>query len=191
MTSEDRQFWEAVAAQFGRQAQSNMRPNSPSSSAVTAVVLSAPRAEVVTLRIDARGRAHVDETRSRTFELGDRSAHAVMTVFRDAERFFSRRKISHIFVRSGAMTGTFAPHALSIKFETIFQLIGNLRVTFVNTQRVAAWIRREAPELPTRAGPEPGARWAAVQKSAMEAALFAGWNMSSVGLFSDGSIADD
>lgn len=190
MTSEDRQFWRAVADQFGRRPEPHAPPFAPSSEPVTAVVFSAPRAVVVTVRISGDGGARIDDGSSGIFELGDRSDHAVKAMARNAGRFFSQRKITNIYVRSGAVTGRYPPHALSLKMETIFQLMDDLRVTFVNTQCVAAWVRREVPEIPLALDQHLSARWSAVQTSALEAAIFTAWNRNSSQYFSDGSAAN-
>ncbi|MDT0506924.1 DUF3010 family protein [Novosphingobium sp. MMS21-SN21R] len=187
MTADD-EFFAAVCRQFGRPAPSPPRRDEVRT--ITAGIISSPRIVLATLRCVPGRAPRVIDQASRSFEIDNRSASAVLRLSNDLERFVRRQGVSEIFLRSLSERGKFAGHPLNFKIEAVLQMISDLRVTFVSTFSVGAWVKRDEPKLPD-GGEKCSARWAEKQRLAIETAMFVAVEPTALRSFSDGSGSND
>lgn len=157
---------------------------------ITAGVISKPKLVLVTMRFPARGLPQVDVTRSSTFELEDRSARAVQNFSRQAKSFVGKQQISQVYLRTKSERGEYVGHAWNFKMEAVLQLVPGLELTFVNTNSIGAWIRRQELGIGLFDHP-PLASWSEGHLKAAEAALFVAEHYGRPRYFSDGSACHD
>lgn len=154
---------------------------------VAAVVIAKPMLFVMSVEAAGMQRAAVNQRKSQAFELADRSASALRMLQVGVARFVGRAGIERLFLRASSDAGNHTPHAWNFKIEAALQLIDQVSVTFVNTQSVGAWVRRDEPQMPAFNPLIPGARWRDAQVRCLETALFVGAHSREARYFTDGS----
>lgn len=187
MTDDD-VFFAAVCKQFGHPLPPMEAPDTKG--LVAAAVIAKPRLVLATVQHPRNALCRFDEDRSRMFELPDRSARSITGLVSALSRFVQSRQISQVFLRSSSERGKYPGHALNFKIEAALQMVPGLQVTFVSSQSVGAWVRREHPAVP-EGDRGLGAIWTDKQRQAIETALFAARNFERRECFSDGSADDD
>lgn len=107
----------------------------------------------------------------------------------ETAKFADTAGISQIYLRSQSESGKYPGHAFNFKIEAIVQINPDIELTFVNTNSVNAWLRREGA-VQIAGTPGLRAREKGLQLKAIETALFAGATQSSRS-FSDGKLPDE
>ncbi len=187
MTDDDL-FFAAVCKQFGRPLPSAEAPDIKGF--VAAAVISKPKLVLATVQYPAHARCQFDDDRSRIFELPDRSARSVTGLVGALTRFVKDRQITQVFLRSQSGRGKYPGHPLNFKIEAALQMVPDLQVTFVSSQSISAWVRRQDPAVPEGES-GLGAVWTEKQRQAIETALFTARNFDRQNCFSDGSADHD
>jgi hypothetical protein len=161
----------------------------PTPTMVSAAVISKPRLVVVTVAWGSCGQPKVVVARSGAFDLADRSSRSIELLHHRATAFFKKQRIDKLYLRAKSADGQYVGHPLNFKIETVLQMVPGLTLTFVDTQSVGGWVRREEPYIPA-APLSLGTFWETKQKLALETALFLPENMDHARAFSEGTERD-
>jgi hypothetical protein len=186
--TDDEIFFAAVCAQFGHAAPQPAAPDLDGF--VTGAVISKPKLILATVAHPAFAWCSFDSNRSQVFELPDRSARSLERLRSAVCRFVEKRRLRRVFLRSQSENGKYPGHALNFKIEAALQMVPELRVTFVSSQSISAWVQRKRPAVP-EGTPDLGAAWAKKQHYAIETALFTARNFDRQNCFSDGRTDHD
>jgi len=186
--TDDEIFIAAVCAQFGHAAPQPAAPDLDGF--VTGAVISKPKLILASVAHPAFAWCSFDSKRSQVFELPDRSARSLERLRSAVCRFVEKRRLRQVFLRSQSERGKYPGHPLNFKIEAALQMVPDLQVTFVSSQSIGAWVRRQDPAVPEGES-GLGAVWAEKQRQAIETALFVARNFEKRNCFSDGSADHD
>ena len=110
---------------------------------------------------------------TRVFSLENRDSADIRRLSGEVREFLISTGVSKLAMRYSPDTKQYRPHAHVLKNEAAVQLIDGIAVNMVPSASIAAWVRREAPNLPDFLDPVHAKLCRGTGVKAIELAVFA------------------